>query len=105
MIHLGNLNNEQGRYQEAVPLFQEAAILYEKGLAPGHWAVANVKSNYGICLTKLGRYAEAEAELLEAHEGLQAALGAEHDRTQKAAAGLVELYEAWNEPEKANAFR
>ena len=37
---------------------------------------------YGVCLTALGRYDEAQRSLLEAHEILIATVGADHARTR-----------------------
>ena len=59
------------------------------------------RHNYGLLLTKLGRYEEAERELLFAlqvyrEKGL---------RAQRTIGHLVELYEAWGKPEKAAKYR
>ena len=58
--------------------------------------------NYGRCLTRLKRYADAEAALVEAHEILVAADAVlAHDAAQD----LVALYEAWGKSDKAAAWR
>ena len=57
------------------------------------------------CLTKLGRYGQAEQLLLAAHQVMQTKLGEQHERTQKAINRLFELYEAWGKPEKAAKYR
>ena len=51
------------------------------------------------------RLEEAEAALLEAHGILVAGLGAEHDLTQGTVNALVELYDAWDEPDEADEWR
>jgi len=43
--------------------------------------------------------------LLEAHEILAAAAGAEHRQTQRAISSLVALYEAWDKPDEAAGWR
>ena len=62
-------------------------------------------SDYGACLTRLGRYDEAETALLEAHQTLTAALGPAHRTTIKSVRHLMVLYEAWDaaEPDKGYA--
>ena len=59
----------------------------------------------GMILTRLERFAEAEAALLQALEALQARWGREDARTQNALQHMVELYEAWEKPDQAEAYR
>ena len=59
---------------------------------------------YGECLTKLERYAEAEAALLEAYGILETALGAEHMRTIKVIQPLIDLYEARDAAEPGTGY-
>lgn len=67
----------------------------------GDWGAGAFLSAFGKTLTQLERY--AEAALLEAHEILQAALGAEHKR-MKAINTLVELYEPWAAADPNQAY-
>ena len=60
---------------------------------------------WGMCLTKLERYEEAETQLAAAYEGLEAALGGDHHLTRSAVQALVDLYEAWGKPDKAAQYR
>jgi hypothetical protein len=48
---------------------------------------------------------EAEKLLLEAVEGRRLKLGGTHPHTQESVNNLIALYEAWNEPEKAEEWR
>ena len=43
--------------------------------------------------------------LLEAHENLAAAFGANHSRPTSVGRSLVKLYDAWDKPEKAAEWR
>ncbi len=63
-----------------------------------------VQIHYGSCLTALGRFEDAEVELLESYE-LASQLGENRLYPYKAAAALTELYEAWGNPEKASEYR
>ena len=63
------------------------------------------RGELGECLTRMGRYAEAEEQLLEAHRVLDAAVGDDHIRTIRAVRALVDLYEAWGKPAEAAEWR
>jgi len=69
-----------------------------------HPVTADVLLQHGAALAGLGRHAEAEAQLLEAHEILTAAVGADHKRTQKVVQALVDLYEAWGKTDKVEQW-
>jgi hypothetical protein len=51
------------------------------------------------------RYQEAEKYLLEALEGRRLKLGDTHPHTLESHNNLIDLYEAWNKPEKAKEWR
>ena len=48
---------------------------------------------YGVTLSKLERYSEAETMLLEAHAILESVVGAKHEHTIKVIQALVEHYD------------
>ena len=54
---------------------------------------------------QLGRYDEAEAQLLAAYSANRGANGDAANSTKKAAARLAALYDAWKKPARAEAFR
>ena len=51
------------------------------------------------------KYQEADELLLEAVEGRRLTLGDRHPPTQQSLNNLIDLYEAWNKPEKAEEWR
>ena len=51
------------------------------------------------------RYNDAEQLLLEAIEGRHLKLGDTHPHTVESLNELIDLYEAWNKPEKAEEWR
>ena len=51
------------------------------------------------------RYEAAEKLLLEALEGRQLKLGDQHPHTQQSLINLIDLYDAYGKPEKANRWR
>ncbi|HEU0174408.1 MAG TPA: serine/threonine-protein kinase [Blastocatellia bacterium] len=103
--NLGTLLYLKGEYDEAEKTQRQAIDTYQKSLKPDHWMIHQARSDLGACLVKLKRYHEAEEQLLEGYAGLKAALGDQHAQTQKAVSHLIELYESWGKPEKANLYR
>jgi len=61
----------------------------------------NVRRSLAECLTGMGRYVEAEEELLAVHKRMHDRRGPQHHFTQMAIRSLVDLYEAWGKPEQA----
>ncbi|MGD2110326.1 MAG: tetratricopeptide repeat protein [Phycisphaerae bacterium] len=90
-----------GRLAEAAELFERAIDIMREAIPAGHWYTGAFLGNYGECLMEMERYEDAEAVLLEAHDLLMKKLGPDHDRTQKIAAFLADLYERWGKPEEA----
>ena len=74
-------------------------------LPAGHWRTASTQIGLGTCLTRVGRYEEAERLLIEGYAGMKESLGTAHSRTLGARDALIELYESWDKPEKAAELR
>jgi non-specific serine/threonine protein kinase/serine/threonine-protein kinase len=103
MLSLAATIDDAGRSAEAAPVFETVLSAMRDLYGAEHWAVANARSLYGLCLTRLGRYEESEKELLAAHAVL-AAQGVA-DRANVAAARLAALYAAWQRPDDAARWR
>ncbi|MEP0846404.1 MAG: serine/threonine protein kinase [Phycisphaerae bacterium] len=84
-------------------LAESVALLREAGAAP--WMAAAVESTRGECLARLERFADAEALLTGAHTVLERERGAGDDLTRGAIERLVGLYERWDRPDEARAWR
>ncbi|MCP4660737.1 MAG: serine/threonine protein kinase [bacterium] len=74
-------------------------------MAPGSWRIADAESVYGGCLAAQGRFTEAEELLVRSFEIIREARGEWAPYTRNAARRLVGLYEAWEKPEQAEAYR
>ena len=61
--------------------------------------LAAARMLYGRCLTKLGRYADAEAQLVPACETFSRSKDALPSAAREAHAGIRELYAAWDASE------
>jgi tetratricopeptide (TPR) repeat protein/tRNA A-37 threonylcarbamoyl transferase component Bud32 len=83
--------------REALSIFQAAT--------PAHWRTADTESVLGGCLTRLGRYAEAEPLLLDGYHRLAQSSGEGRQHLREAAKRLVDLYAAWKRDDRAAAFR
>ena len=101
LIELGNLDNAESQLRacvaalEALPLnFMETQL-----------RVGRAKTALGKCLTRLGRYGEAERVLLDSHEMLTAACGERHGHVRTTRRHLAALYDAWNRPGDAEEWR
>jgi tetratricopeptide (TPR) repeat protein len=70
-----------------------------------HAMTAIFRSNYGLCLTRQKRYAEARDVLEASHARLEASMGAQHARTRTAAQRLADVYAALGDTGKAEALR
>ncbi len=102
---LASVLRDKGDCRAALPLFEEAISRGAALLGPDHLAVAGDRSASAPCLTRLGRYLEAEEQLLAAHTRLQTALGQQHWQTKLSLRRLAELYEAWGKPDQAKPYR
>lgn len=105
MNWLALLLEEQGKLAEAEPLFLQAVRTCQETLPSGNWRTGTYHINYGSCLTGLQRFEDAEGHLLQGYTLLEAAFGRDDSRTQTALSSLVELYDVWGRPDKADEYR
>jgi tetratricopeptide (TPR) repeat protein len=95
----------QGRTDEAEALARANRELAARSLPKGHWLFAVATKEQGACLRELGRHADAEPLLLQAHELLERVVGPKDHRTQKVVTELVDLYRAWDRPQDAERWQ
>jgi tetratricopeptide (TPR) repeat protein len=84
--------------------FREVLERFRAQDGGGGFAAAICRSDLGECLAKLGRFAEAERELLEARR-FMTSVCRKHQCVQDAMERLAVLYDAWNKPDKAAEYR
>jgi tetratricopeptide (TPR) repeat protein len=96
------------KYTDAETLLRTSAEGYRK-TNPNVWNGYSAQSLYGAALAGEKRYADAEALLISGFEGMAArkAKIRAHDRPTLEQVGqwVVQLYQNWNQPEKAAAWR
>jgi eukaryotic-like serine/threonine-protein kinase len=95
----------QGDPAGAEPFLRKALEISLEELTEDNARTAFAHMQYGICLRDLGRFQEAEAQLLAAFDWLSEHNGVESPYTQPTVAHLVTLYEAWGKPDAARRFR
>jgi eukaryotic-like serine/threonine-protein kinase len=101
MVNLAIIYNVEGRYADAEKLAKEAAVGFEHIKLAGGEEMGETRATLGGALVGLGRYAEAELELVQAVP----LLSAEKSEQDKCLKALVALYGAWekSEPGKGHA--
>ncbi len=102
---LGYLHYCQGRYDEAEAQYVRALELQQRVLGEGH--TFTLYSHWGLArtLVKQGKWQEAETLAIDFHKKINDAPVLEHFGTKYAVELLIELYDAWGKPEKANQWR
>jgi tetratricopeptide (TPR) repeat protein len=96
---------DTGRAEEARPLLEDSLAIQATGRTRDLRLINETKSILGRCRSELEDFEGAEQLLLESANALKGALGSRHKRTRQAFAALVHCYEAWDENEKAEAYR
>ena len=94
-----------GQYVDAQKLLRRSVAIHRKTLPEGHWRLAYVQTDLGSCLTALGRYAEAEPQLLDGYAAILAKRGAQHKKTIETLERIVAMYTAWDKPDQATEYR
>jgi len=86
-----------GRVEEAEPLWREAIAGYEQRLGKvNHVRLAGTHEGLGKTLMDLGRFEQAEAELLVSYQMYGVAQGVTPERRNNCAGVLQTLYETWD---------
>ena len=65
----------------------------------------SIHDELAVLYKEQGDYAKAEPLLLEAVQGRRLKLGDTRPHTLESSNNLIDLYEAWNKPEKAAEWR
>ncbi|MGE3182586.1 MAG: tetratricopeptide repeat protein, partial [Phycisphaerae bacterium] len=103
--NLADMLRRRKEFKEAYELASAAVAGIRESRGPTHPFTGLYLMRLGRIQTGLTQFEEAEASLLEAYEITVNALGQEDKKTKDARDALVELYEAWNKPEKADPWR
>jgi tetratricopeptide (TPR) repeat protein/predicted Ser/Thr protein kinase len=105
LVGMGEILVRRSAAAEAESALREALQIRREALPEGDPLTAEAQNALGGCLILLRRYDEAEALLLESYENLQKELGGESTQARRALQRIVDLYEAWNKPDRADEYR
>jgi tetratricopeptide (TPR) repeat protein len=98
----------QAKWSEAEPLFREALTIREKA-TPDDWQHYDTMSLLGGALLGQDRYAQAKPLIVPGYEGMKAREARirvpARSRLLEAAMRVVRLYEDWNKPDQAAAWK
>ena len=87
------------------PQLRECWEVLKVRMWTGDWLTSEVASRYGDCLTRQGKYAEAEPILLAAASDITKAVGVPAWGVAAARKQLADLYDAWKKPTDAAKWR
>jgi serine/threonine-protein kinase len=102
--NVGKVHSLQGRFDLALPFYRTAEEIMREKL-PGHWKLGEVRWRLGRCFAEAGDFDAAEPLILDGIEIVTVQWGPDHESSRNARAAAVRLYESWEKPEKAEAFR
>lgn len=103
--NVGRLLQKKGNYTAAHSLHRNAQSIYEQLYGATNLDAANTLYERAQVHRAQGDYATAE-RLYEQAAAMQRSLhGAEHPATQRSRKALVELYQAWDKPDKADSLQ
>lgn len=89
--NLATMLVNRGKAAEAKRLYADLFAAADGKLPPEHYARAIFRNNYGECLVMLGEYDQAEKELTESHQIIEAFFKPGHARVKKSLARIEEL--------------
>ncbi len=94
-----------GQVDEAEDSIRRALTIFRRKLPADHWRIAYAQSVLGACLTKRGRFREAELLLVEAFPRIRQRLGDREPRARDARRLVLQHYEERNMVDEAALFR
>jgi hypothetical protein len=108
MAQLGMLLVKQDKYTEAEALLRECLTVREAKL-PDDWTTFDTRSMLGGSLLAQKKFMEAELLLVSGYDGIKSREAkipaASKLRLTEAGARIVQLYDAWEKPERAAEWR
>lgn len=100
--NLGSLRVDDGRPEQAEPIL--VAALESAQRTGNRYLERWTRRNLGHCLARMGRFSDAQRELLLAYEQFKSADPAP-DANDRTISRLAEMYEAWGKPAEAARWR
>jgi tetratricopeptide (TPR) repeat protein len=98
---LAAVYTDQGKFEQAAPLFTQARAMLEKTFGPNNIEVSANLSGQAKLLQQQKKYEQAEALFIQARDINQRVLGADHQLCALNLSDLATLYAAWGKPDRA----
>jgi tetratricopeptide (TPR) repeat protein len=95
----------QRRFDKAESLFTEALEISRRTLGEDHPFKLTTVNDLATVNKEQAKYQDAEDLLIDAVEGRIQKLGRQYQDTKESLNNLIDLYEAWGKPEKADEWR
>ena len=99
------LYSEQGRFDEAEPLFLEILAIRLETLGETHSDTLVSKGMLARTYRAAGRYEQAETLGLEAYDGLVATLGPDHPYVRVMTGIMIRIYRDWKRLETTDHWQ
>ena len=95
----------EGDAAAAEPVLRESLAILHKSLPEAHWMTGETESALAGCLTRLGRYEEAETLAVRSYQAIARVRGNDDPYAVGALERVIQLYEAWGKPDKIAEYR
>jgi serine/threonine protein kinase len=105
MTNLGRLYNARRKFTEAEAILAKALATSKKVLPAGFFGTGITTLAYAEALIGLGKFREAESQLLQAHDILLAPADVHDHGVQRSVALLVQVYERLGQADRAAKWR
>jgi serine/threonine protein kinase len=104
-LELANTLRLAGRYEEAEPYYLAGVASSHRVHGDEHWEHGRTLVRYGEYLLDLEQFEDAERRLLDGYARIEPTKGAADSTRRRAMRAIIELYDAWEKPEEAGAWR
>ncbi len=105
LYNLASLLRMRNDQVGAEPIYRESLDTWRRSLPETHWRIAMGQFALGTCIAAQKRYDEAEPLILESHPIIRETFGDKHPHTRKCLEILIQLYEGWGRPDRAETYR
>ncbi|GJM24630.1 MAG: hypothetical protein DHS20C16_10450 [Phycisphaerae bacterium] len=95
----------QKKFDAALPFMSQCLAILKSGPLADHWQIAELRSKMGGCLSNLGRFAEAESNLLESFEALEKNDEAPNRAIVEALDRIIAMYELLGDSVEVETYR
>jgi serine/threonine protein kinase/tetratricopeptide (TPR) repeat protein len=103
LTSFGGILIEQGNSVEGGPVIEEAVTILRQALPDGHPYTVQAEIYRAAYLIRTREYTEAERLLLDCYE--RSTASTDRSLAEESLRFLVQLYQAWNKPQKAAEYR